>query len=294
MIIPAKIVISDISLAEATITGEFRFINQTEKWGQWWRDANGKSHVPDSPFTYNGAEFRLAKQTHNVVGIEIEEKGETVQSVLHLISINKDSTVAIWKCELPTGNNPVTRILKYRRAMELKKNMAGIMHNLTSYISDPRNVYGLTIHRTSTRDTTMLTASFSSPFYPTTSEIYGFLDILEKSIQKQNGIKTGYPMLNLKKLNNGSYETQVAIPTNRLLSNDGKIVFRRMVPGNFIVAEVKGGPFTINESVNQLEYFISDYNKVVMAKPFQQLITNRLKETDTSKWVTKLYIPVEK
>ncbi len=68
--------------------------------------------------------------------------------------------------------------------------------------------------------------------------------------------------------------------------------FRRMVPGYFIVSEVKGGPFTIGEAVKQLDFYISDYKKTVMAKPFQTLVTNRLTETDTSKWITKISIPV--
>lgn len=99
-------------------------------------------------------------------------------------------------------------------------------------------------------------------------------------------------MMNIRESGNGGYETQVAVPTDRLLQNDGKIHYRRMVPGNFMVSEVQGGPFTISEAMKQLDYYISDYKKTVMAKPFQTLVTNRLTETDTAKWLTKIYIPV--
>ena len=60
--IPAKIVLTDITSAQATITGEFRFISQEEKWEKWWRDSDGKSHVKGEPFTFGTNEFP-AQQT---------------------------------------------------------------------------------------------------------------------------------------------------------------------------------------------------------------------------------------
>jgi hypothetical protein len=66
-------------------------------------------------------------------------------------------------------------------------------------------------------------------------------------------MKTGSPMLNVRESENGGYETQVAIPTNRLLKNEGKIYFRRMVPGYFIVSEVKEVRL---QSVKQLNNWI--------------------------------------
>jgi hypothetical protein len=290
--IPAKIVISNISTARATITGEYRYIGQIENWGKWWRNADGTSHFKGLPFEYSGTVFRLNRELNNIAGIEIEQNGLKIQSVISLISFSKDSTGAFWQCEIPAGNDPLTRIKTLRIAKKIKKDMKGVLQNLTSFVSDTKNVYGLSIYKTSTRDTTLLTASFVSAAYPTTQEIYSFFNTLENSIKRQHGIKTGAPIMNVREAENGAYETQVAIPTNRLLENDGKIYFRRMVPGNFIVSEVMGGPVTIREAIKEMDYYISDYKKTVMAKPFQTLVTNRLTETDTSKWLTKISIPV--
>jgi hypothetical protein len=99
-------------------------------------------------------------------------------------------------------------------------------------------------------------------------------------------------MMNIRKLENDSFETQVALPTTQKLSDDGKFSFRRMIPGNFMTAEVKGGAYTANEAQKQLELFIADYNRSKIANSFQLLVTNRLKEPDTLKWITKIYVPV--
>jgi hypothetical protein len=137
-----------------------------------------------------------------------------------------------------------------------------------------------------------LSARFTSIAYPTTADIYGYCDVLKRSIQKQKGTVTGFPLIHVRKTDNDSFEIQAALPTNRKLENDGKVFYRRMVPGNFLCAEVKGGPFTVNEAVKQLNFFLQDHNKTQIAIPFQQLVTNRLSEPDTSKWITRVYLPV--
>ncbi len=294
LLIPPKIVLSGTTAAQCTVTGEFRFLSNPEKWEKWWLDSDGKDHVKGDPFTYNGTSFRLTRHSMNVVGIEIENKGIILQSVLHLVSFNPDSTVAVWQCEFPKTLNPLKRIIYYKDTSEIKSNMTGVMKNFASYISDPKNVYGISIHRTTVWDTTMLSARFTSAAYPTTNELYGYFDVLKKSIQKQNGKVSGYPMSNVIKLENDSFETQVAIPTSQPLQNDGKISYKRMVPGNFMTAEVRGGSYTVNEAMRQLELFISDYNRFKIANRFQSLVTNRLEEPDTLKWITRIYIPVVK
>lgn len=292
LFIPSKIVISSITFAEATINGEFRYINQEGQWEKWWHDSNGKAHVKGEPFEYNGSVFHLTKQINNVAGIEIEQDGKKFQSIILLISFGTDSTGAHWRCEIPAGNSPIKRIINYRTAVRIKRNMTGVMKNFSSFISNPQNIYGISIYRTSTRDTTMLSARFKSPAYPTTAEFYVYFDKVEKAILKQKGKVTGSPMMNVRKMDDGSFETQVAIPTNHMLENDGKILFRRMVPGNFICTEVRGGTFTVNEAMNQLDLFISEYKKSRMANTFQSLVTNRISEPDTLKWITKIYVPV--
>jgi effector-binding domain-containing protein len=293
-IIPSKIVISTLNTAEATIGSEFRYLNQEEKWTKWWRDADGKPHAPGQPFRYDHASFRLSNQAPNVAGIVIEQDGFKLASVLHLVSFSKDTTAAFWQVEMPVTYNPVSRLKNYRIALKIKRNMNHVMKNLSSFLANPQNVYGSIFYTTSTRDTTMLSSRFTSSTYPTTADIYGYLAILEKNIQKQHGTKTGYPMINVRKLETGEYETQAAIPTNRLLENDGKIVYRRMVPGNFVMTEIKGGPSTVEEALRQLDNYIRDTEKQIMANHFQLLVTDRMNEPDTSKWITRLYVPVVK
>jgi hypothetical protein len=289
---PSKIIISSISSARGNIFGEFRTITQEDKWEKWWRDENEKPHSAGEPFMYSGSSFHLVKYSYHVAGIEISQRGLKLQSILRLISFRMDSTAVVWQCEIPMGMNPLTRIRHYNDASEIKEKMDAIMKNFSSFVSKPENVYGMAIIRVSTVDTMMLSSRFTSAAYPTTSQLYSYFDEVEKNIQKQKGRVVAYPIMNVRKLENDSFETEVAIPTNHRLNNDGKFIFQRMIPGNFMTGEVKGGAYTANEALKQLELFIADYNRAKIANAFQSMVTNRLKEPDTSKWITKVYIPV--
>ena len=62
--------------------------------------------------------------------------------------------------------------------------------------------------------------------------------------------------------------------------------------GNILVVEVRGDQQTINEAIKQIEKYITDYQRSIIAIPFQSLITDRSKESDSTKWITKIYYPV--
>jgi hypothetical protein len=65
-----------------------------------------------------------------------------------------------------------------------------------------------------------------------------------------------------------------------------------MIAGNILVAEVKGGPYTVTNAFNSLHDYVTDHDLQSPAIPFQSLITNRLQQPDSTKWITKIYYPI--
>ena len=116
---------------------------------------------------------------------------------------------------------------------------------------------------------------------------------LKGYIRTQQAMETGFPMLNVTTSDSIHYLTRVALPVNRELPTAGDIVYKRMLGrGNILVTEVKGGPGRIKEAFGQMKIYMEDYQRSGVAIPFQSIITDRSKEPDTSKWVTKVYFPV--
>jgi hypothetical protein len=65
-----------------------------------------------------------------------------------------------------------------------------------------------------------------------------------------------------------------------------------MVLGNILEAEVRGGEAAVQNGIEELENYKEDHEKTSPAIPFQLLVSDRSKEPDTAKWITRLYYPV--
>jgi hypothetical protein len=48
----------------------------------------------------------------------------------------------------------------------------------------------------------------------------------------------------------------------------------------------------VDKGMQQLEYYLNEHRLRPPALPFQSLVTDRLVERDTTKWITRLYYPV--
>jgi hypothetical protein len=65
-----------------------------------------------------------------------------------------------------------------------------------------------------------------------------------------------------------------------------------MILGYILVGEVKGGMVTVAAAEKRMADYAFDHQKTAPAIPFQSLITDRMQEKDTGKWITRIYYPV--
>ena len=99
-------------------------------------------------------------------------------------------------------------------------------------------------------------------------------------------------MLNIKETGN-TYYVMVGIPVNTNLNSDNKAFqIKKMVLGDILTTEVMGGPYTVQNALNQLKFYINDNKMASPAIPYESLVTNRLLQPDSTKWITKIYYPV--
>jgi hypothetical protein len=219
-------------------------------------------------------------------------ENNTIVSGIIIVPINKDSVAIEWRCELKTSSHPFKRVRKFLDALTIKDDMSTILLSFRSYLEKTENVYGIHVEKTKVRDTLLIGSQqvFTSP--PSTEAIYQLLSNIKNHVMKEGAVETGSPMLNTRNTGPGQYETMVAIPINKAITEQENLFLRRMIPGNILVAEVQGGPVTINNALQQLELYVSDHKLESPAKPFQSLTTDRTTEQDTAKWKTTIYYPV--
>jgi hypothetical protein len=294
--IPGTLIISKITAVNATPSAAYRFLSNEGRWKKWWpglpSNTNAQPSSSGSQFIYKTSRFGVYQNFQQSVEIPISDQGNTIASQATVLAIPGDSAVIRWQTKLDAGWNPIGRILRYKRALEIKDDMTDILGSLRSFLDNKENVYGQRLSKSSSVDTLLIATKSSFSHYPSTADIYQMVGSLAQFSGQLRARQTGYPMINLTKSDSGQYQVMVALPVDKALSGKGNIFPRRMIPGKFIVSEIQGGPSRVDEALTEMQNYFDDYKKVSMAIRFQSLITDRTKEPDSNRWVTKLYAPV--
>lgn len=292
LLIPGKILIESSVAVKTTDVGTERFVIDETKWPLWWNSGTNGDQQTGPVFTHDGYSFQQTGKFYKSVDISIGKEDRSLLSKLLIISLAVDSTSLQWKAELITSRNPITRIVDYFEAKQIKRDMDDILGRLKNFLSDTYNIYGISIERNRLRDTLYVSSKQMLPKNPTVKEIYQLIDQIKGYI-KQNGIEpSGSPIFNATRMDEGRYQLMAAVPVNKHLPETTGFSMKYMVKGSFMITEVAGGDSTINKASKNMQQYFQDYRKTSMAMNFTMLVTDRILQPDSSKWVTKLCMPV--
>lgn len=281
LFIPSKLSISVIKPVNCVIYGSFRSLSDQQQWNKWF------------PASVEKNNYRVDSVLQNTLYVAIRHKEEDINSIIRLLPLPSDSSAVQWTCSITAGNNPVKRLLRYWQAVGIKNNMDEILNGFRDFAGKTENIYHFPIERTTFTDTLLQATKTTLRAYPSTNDIYQLIYAIQEHIRQKNVTQTGNPLVNVTKIDPTHFQVMVALPVNKVIEDVQPFFTRRMIPAaNFMKAEVKGGPHTINEALHQVELYFADYRKTAMAIPFEYLITDRLAQPDTSQWVTHIFTPV--
>jgi hypothetical protein len=289
LLIPSTLTITKTLSARANQHSVYRALVNEKDWLRWW-PGDHKNNV----FRLNGVNYTEGRQqfTAQEILVQSEDDRQSHSSQIIIVSADVDSVQVGWEMKLETGTSPFARFNNYRKAQELGRNMEQILSAFGTYISKKSNLYGFDIRETKVKDTVMMGTKGTTTGFPPVSHTYSLINKVKEHIRKTGGQETNNPMMHVMDLGNNQYETMVAIPVNKLLPESKDVYVKRMILGNILEGEVKGGYGVILSSLKSMDYYIKDYRKTPPAIPFQMIITDRSAEPDSSKWVTRLYYPV--
>ena len=330
LFIPSISVVSRVVLAKCKAGAAFPIISKDSNWNRWWPSGEGGDKVAagggagadgragagsgaagggaeERIYAYRGMAFRLTRLSYGFVDVRIGDAGgadgfgagradgrgyESRLSIIPLGSL--DSIYLRWECSVPAGMNPVRRVRQYLAAREIGRNMSELLGRLSAFLGKEENVYGVEIREGSTTDSSLVATKSVFPGYPSTDDIYGLLHKVRDYLEQGGAKQTGYPMMNVTPLNTkkDSFRVMVAIPVDKRLPGKGDIYFMRLIPGRYLIGDVKGGKYAVDRALNGFREYILDHQRTVMAIPFESLITDRSRETDSSRWETRIYYPI--
>lgn len=285
LFIPGKMKLETTISLKAALPGVSRFLMNDANWTKWWP---GKT-----PFIYSDQIYTIRGKIYNVFDIGVQNDTDTLDSRMELILIKADTMTINWGAEQQSSSNPFQRFSDFRKARGTEKNMQAILNSMKAFLEKPENIYGFTVLNTIVKDSVLVSTSRSFDRKPSIQDIDSMIQSLKKYIASNNGLEKNSPMLNVLKTDDSHYKVMTAIPIDREVPNTDEFVSKFLLKGgNVLEAEIHGGPTTIENSLKEFENYRTDYRFLSPAIPYQLLITDRRKETDTTKWITKLYYPI--
>ncbi len=274
--------------ANCTESAASRLIIDNSNWQAWWP---GKQKN-DSIYNYKNCDYKVNKILLDGVETTIFNNEDSIKGFLQIAPGENNTTRFQWKNTFILSANPVNRFIQCFQFRKTKDNIESLLVDVKKYFDKDENMYGFKVTEQKVTDSSLISVKQSFTHYPTTQEIYELIASLKEYIKQKSGEEVNYPMLNVYMDDSTNYQAMVAIPTKSDLASEGKFQLKKMVLGNILMAEVKGGIHSVMNGEKELTNYVNDYQKVSPAIPYQSLVTNRLAETDTSKWITRLYYPV--
>ena len=294
-IIPNKIFIHQTMVLNAKQNAVFRTLSDSKTWGKWWPVKDNKdTNIVINTYNLNNKNYHLADILTSSLLIVVQSKDDRlIKTSLDFVAFSRDSVLLNWNTSLPTSYNPIKRIEIYLKATEIKQDLNVLLKFMKAHFSKLENTYGILIEEVPVVDSTLIFISDSSKGYPSTKFIYSLLDKLKNYSTKQGAKQSGHPMLNVYTVDSLSFLVKVALPVNKKLKDEGAIKYKWMLGGGkILISDVTGETSKVDHTIKQLEYYLLDYNRVAPAIPFMSLITDRSKELDSTKWITRIYYPV--
>lgn len=290
-IIPQKIKTINTIEIDANDANVARLLVNNKAWQKWWP---GNIIKGDSlNYTYKKIRFGLHDNTNSGILATINQNDLIIESKLTYNSTEDIACIVTWETEMQSSLNPVARIKEYYDLQNLSADLQDILKRFKRFMQTDSNIYGLSIKVQKIKHPLMMITSTNITSYPNSNAVYALIDKLKQEAKRQNIAQVAEPMLNVHQTDDDAYQMMVALPIDKPVTETKDIQLNKMVlGGNILQTTITGGPGTLKNAFTQLKKYQKDHRLISPAMPYEVLVTDRLAEPDTSKWITKVYWPI--
>lgn len=286
--IPQKETYSYKAVFHCTNNAAIRLLHDSAQWKNWWA---GKQEQA-AAYSFNNRSYYFQQMI--LPGIETKTTAGTdsVTAFFQVFPYNVDSAYFEWSYVFAYSSNPVTKVKQYLQLRSLKKDFKQFLAAVKPFFENEKNTYGMKVETQRVKDSTLISLKKTFDHYPTTEDVYSLVTAVKNYIQEKGGEETNAPMLNILPSINNQYEVMIGIPTKTDVEEQEPFKRKKMILGYILVGDVTGGMATVAAAEKRMADYAFDHQKTAPAIPFQSLITDRMQEKDTGKWITRIYYPV--
>lgn len=275
LFIPSVLQVTSIVSVKCNPDGAARILGEDSSWRNRWQGGR-----------VSGYNYELRGKNILEMNILVKRGIDSVLSRLTILTIG-DSIALQWRYRCKTSVNPFRRVQQYNQAVHNKDMMDTVLGRIRVFLGDSRNIYGIAMLDSMSRDSALLIIRLQTAAYPSTAEIYGALAKIRAYAKAEGARVINYPLLHVS-AENGVYKSIAGLSVDRRLKGTDLIEPKRYVPWRIVVGEVNGGVYTAEQAMVRLQEYISDSRRAAMGLPFQSLVTERDREPDTTRWVTRV------
>ncbi len=289
-LLPKEKTVIQSASADCPIETISRNIAFPTNWKNWWP---GKQ-LTDSTYQLNQDTILVKNILLNGFYIIVQNSSLPTSFNVQLVAKDGERSEINITTQYQFSTNLWTKLLQYISLPSQKGTSTQLLKHLENHFSSTEKTYGFKIENQKVPNSSYISTKKSFNHFPSTEEIYELINELEIYIAQQNSKIMNTPILNIHTDNNKEYDVMVAIATDRDLASTNQFFLKNMMLGNIMVAEVKGDRKRIDSCIQAMNFYIRDYRKSSPAIYFERLITNRLSEKDSTKWVTTINYPIFK
>lgn len=289
ILLPEKpIIAEDLSIDTSDIIAA-KFLTTKKGWDKWWPG----NKISDTQYGFQDTKIIIDKMTNGSTHFQLQKDNLTFTGEVSYFADAEGSIKFKWEAIDETNTRFLSRLSNYFKTMKAENQVAEILLSLKHFLEDEKNVYGYKIYLNHAKDTVLLVSADRYPAYPSLQAVYNTIEMLKQQANTRGVKQTNFPMLNVTQTDEHEYQVNVALPINKMVTPFQKTSINNIPKGgNLLVVDVRGGQNTVNNALAQIKIYMKDHRLVSPAMPFQSLITNRLAQKDTSKWITKIYYPI--
>jgi uncharacterized protein YndB with AHSA1/START domain len=261
-----------------------RALFEKDKWQQWWK--------AEPSMVYDQTNFSDAALFANTYRFVVRQEGGDVPGTIRVMETGKAECSVVWSAERKKAPSFWDRLQNFFSTNTTSKVIQQQAASFSAFASKVNAVYGMEIREQQVTDTILVSTRKTFDHNPTVAEVYQLVEAIQNFITEKGAVATNHPMLHVDSMMRGEYQTMVGLPVNKDINAKPPFVVKRMVPGKILVADIKGGLKRVQQACLEMQHYAEDHQRVAPAIPFEMMVTNRMQEKDSSKWVTKIYYPV--
>jgi hypothetical protein len=296
VLIPDELMTSHSVTINTNNKNVYNYLKEPEKIKKWWP---GTMTVEDDTtssvgsFYYENQSFVFKDLLYNSILTGIEKDGIKNESNIIVVPVKTDTTTAVWESKLVLSKNPLSRVRQYYQVKNAKSSMSVILNSLKKFLDNNEHIYGFPIIMENIKDTLYIAHTLVQANYPSDLLITTSLAKLRSYVQAAGEVETGFPIMTVSRIGDNKLNIVFGIPIKTRITETKDFALKTMPgTGHAVTTTATGGQYNVLKGLEAISQYEADFMLSQPIVPFISFVTDRSKETDSTKWVTKIWGPV--